>query len=1033
MTSKERKYKLVKLVDEYVQFKKEGKLDLTSEETIRTWLNDMLAIFDWDVRDTSQILQEKVLSKIEKERLKEIDSTSIRPDYTFKIAKQKLTFLDAKALRVNLKTDKDSAFQIKSYGWSILAPCAFISNFEQFVIYDCTYIPNKDQDANFGRLFLSIENYIENFEILENHLLKENIYGGKLNELYNDTSIKGVQKVSPDFAFADLLSNFRIDLANNIYQNNQDIIGTNSELLSYIVQIIINRILFIRICEARKIEEEGLLLSYQKEGFWEKFEASSYFNFYKHYDGPLFERIESIHNLTISDDVFDNLLQYLYYPSPYRFDVIPTKLLSDIYEIFLSKKIKIENGSVKDELKSEYSKTKGAVSTPQYIVEEIIKRTLRKDVLLSLSISELLNVKVLDIACGSGVFAIEVYDYLEDLVKALYENNPDENFSDLFLQTKHELALNLSGKKAILDNCIFGIDIDPEAVEVTKMSLALKTIDNADYPQISEQIGLFGDKILEGIGKNIRCGNSLVNNNIRQQYPNLLDDELIKTNPFDWDSEEGFKDIFEKKGGFDYIIGNPPYVEVKNYKDEFPDMHAFIKMNYPSSKNGKVDLAIPFLERGISLLNDTGRLGFIVQKRFFKTDYGKKIREIISDKKLVSSVTDFETTEIFKGRITYVSILVLDNTTPNEFYYKLFKEPKDTLASKLRQAIIPEIDSTDYFSLPSSSLSKTPWSFDDPYLIGLRTKLTASGTLADIAKVKVGIQVLWDRAYHIRPISIQNGILTGKSHLEDAFQIEIAACRPLICNEHFYPYRNDKADVYVIFPYDVENGNVSKILFSDFCQRFPLAAAYLNRNKTNIQAEVETLPTKFPDKYDDEYWHLFTREQNHKATYPKIPIPMTALDTFAMITKSSENYCDNANVNFIALEHPSDTNLYALSGIINSTVFSVLARSIANPQTNGYFKFNKQFLEPVPFPTTNFSSNHILKNELAQITEDIEQKQVKYISSSPVQRKNMGKILQTLWNNLDQKVYEMYGLNEDEINFFQERGRNISRIDFLTN
>lgn len=1035
MTSQERKYKLEELVKEYTRFKKEGKLDLTSEETIRTWLNNLLEIFGWDVRDTSQILQEKVLSKIEKERLKTIASTSTRPDYTFKIAKQKITFLDAKNLSINLLNDKKAAFQIKSYGWSILAPCAFISNFEQFVIYDCTYIPNKDQDAKFGRIFLSIDNYVDNFEILENHLLKENVYGGKLNELYSDTAIKGVKKVSPDFAFADLLSDFRINLARNIYQNNPETVGDNSELLSYIVQIIINRILFIRVCEARKLEEEGLLTSFQGEGFWNSFKESSYFTFYEHYDGFLFERIELVHHLTISDEVFDSLLQYLYYPSPYRFDVIPTKLLSDIYEIFLSKKLKIKDNKVQDELKSEYSKTKGAVSTPQYIVKEILKRTIRQNDSSLSNISNLLSTKVLDIACGSGVFVIEAFDYLEDILVALYSSNPVDEFSDFFIQNEHELILNLAGKKALFDNCIFGVDIDPEAVEVAKMSLALKLVENSDYPHISEQIGLFGDKILSGIGENIKCGNSLVDNLILEQYPQLLDneEEHIKTNPFDWNSEEGFENVFKKNGGFDYIVGNPPYVEVKHYNTELPYMHAYIKKNYPSSKNGKIDLAVPFLERSISLLNETGRLGFIVQKRFFKTNYGKKIREIISDSKLVSSITDFETTRIFKGRITYVAILVLDNAKPNSFYYKLFTDNVDTLSSKLRLSIIPEMDSRGYYSLPSESLSKAPWSFDDPYLINLRTRLLKLGTLGDLAKVKVGIQVLWDRAYHIRPINIQNGILTGKSHLEESFQIELAACRPLICNERFYPYRKDSADVYVIFPYDVDNERVTKILFSEFSQRFPLAAEYLLRNKATIQSEVETLPKKFPAKYDDEYWHIFTREQNHKATYPKVPIPMTALDTFAMVTKSEENYCDNANVNFISMEDRSDLSLYAMAGIVNSTIFSVLARSIANPQTNGYFKFNKQFLEPIPFPVENFSSNELLKEAIAKISQAIEQAQTRYMNGTPNQKRAISRVLLRHWNSLDQKVYELYGLKEEEIHFFQKRGRNVNRIKFLTN
>jgi len=163
MSSEQRKQKLAELIAEYNKFKLQGKLDLTSEETIRTWMNELLAIFDWDVRDTSQILQEKILSKTEKDKLKDIGSQNTRPDYTFRIAKQKLTFLDAKDISVRILVDAEAAFQIKSYGWSILAPCAFISNFEEFAIYDCTYIPEQKQDPTLGRLYLRIDDYVANY------------------------------------------------------------------------------------------------------------------------------------------------------------------------------------------------------------------------------------------------------------------------------------------------------------------------------------------------------------------------------------------------------------------------------------------------------------------------------------------------------------------------------------------------------------------------------------------------------------------------------------------------------------------------------------------------------------------------------------------------------------------------------------------------------------------------------------------------------------------------------------------------------
>ncbi|MBT9167615.1 MAG: Type IIS restriction enzyme Eco57I [Syntrophomonadaceae bacterium] len=1030
-SSEDRKKSLSELISEYKKFKKTGKLDLTSEETIRSWLNKLLEIFDWDVRDTSQILQEKVLTKAEKEKLKGIGSHYIRPDYTFKIAKQKLSFLDAKDITININKDADAAFQIKSYGWSISAPCAFISNFEEFAIYDCTYIPVIEQAPDFGRIYLAIDDYIDQFEILEQHLLKKYIYSGKLSELYSDSlkNEKTVSKITPDFSFAEFLSEFRLALARSIFENNAEYIDDNAENLSYIVQIIINRILFVRVCEARKIEEDRLLLKFKSDGFWESFRNSSYFDFYDHYDGPLFERINSIHNIKIPDESFNSLLDYLYYPSPYKFDVIPTKLLSDIYEIFLSRKLIIQNGQVRDEFKSEYSKTKGAVSTPLFIVQEIVKRTIRKDFLLARGIESLLETKILDLSCGSGVFAIEVYDYLEDIFISLFVTSNHKDFVKYFIQTDTETIINLDGKKAILDNCIFGVDIDPEAVEVTKMSLSLKMIESTDFIESYNVIGIFGDKILSGIGNNIKCGNSLVSSDILKLYPKLEENEqeLLRTNIFDWASNHGFERIFQEKEGFDFIVGNPPYVEVKNYNVDLPYMHKYIRGKYSSSQNGKIDLAVPFIERGISLLNPSGRLGFIVQKRFFKTDYGANIRKLITDDMLVSSIIDFEATNIFKDRITYVALLILDKSEPDNFYYKKFSDQVATLAASVRNTEIPEISDDPYLCIDSAAISENPWSFDDPDLLKIRTKLLDFGKLGDFVNVKVGVQVLWDKAYHIRPISVKNGKLTGSSHSEEKFKLELDACRPLICNENFYPYRPDNGDIYIIFPYDVQAGVVTEIEFSKFKERFPLAAEYLRRNKRKIKANVETFTSS-------ERWHLFTRVQNHGATYPKVLTPMTALDTYATVSFSEEIYCDNANVYFMEIENKSANNLYALSAIINSTLFSVLARSIANPQSNGYYKFNKQFLEPIPFPAENFNSGlNGTINDMALTAKAIKRAQEKYLAASPRQQRTFATQLKKYWIRLDELVYDLYGLEATDKKFFRNRGRNINRVETLGN
>lgn len=1021
-----KKIQLTQLIEKYNTYKKEGRLELSSEETMRTWINEFLIIFGWNVLDTSQILQEKILSKEEKAKVYAINSTSIRPDYTFKVGKEKLTFLDAKALNINLRIDKKSAFQIKSYGWSISAPCAFITNFEEFVIYDCSYVPKENQNADYGRIYLTIDKYVDNFEILEQHLLRINMLNGGLSKIYN-TKNKKTEK-SIDTVFAEELSIFRCSLAKNILQNNKFLIANNVEFLSYLTQVIINRILFIRICEARHIEKEGLLQEFKNLGFWQQFKNSSYNDFYEHYDGPLFERVHHFQEIEISDEIFNPLLELFYYPSPYRFDVIPTKLLSDIYEIFLAKKLIIKDGIVNESLKLEYVKSKGAVSTPQYLVEDLLKRTIVSKELIEKGIDEIFNTKILDFACGSGIFLIEIFEYLERQLIQLYKEKPNLKYSKLFYQHGTEIILTIEGKREIIQNCIYGIDIDPEAYEVAKMALSLKIIDNLEFFESYQALGIFGSKILNSVGENIKCGNTLVGADIMEKYPQILDDEaqLFRTNPFDWKSTEGFNEIFEKRGGFDFIVGNPPYVEVKNYNEAYPLMHRYIKEQYKSTKNGKIDLSIVFIERGVSLLNTQGKMGLIVQNRWFKTDYGKKLRQFISSHKSLSQVISFEANNIFKNRITYISSLILSKSSNAEIAFKKISQDTEALPSTLRELLPFEEDPKTFDSIPSNAFNQNPWNFEDPKLLAIKAKLLNKlGNFGTYATVRVGIQVLWDKAYHIKVKSINDdGTLTGDTELQKDITLEIDACRPLLLNKKFYPFCADETDTYVIFPYEVKEGKSRVILFDKFYRKYPLAGNYLNLQESAIKENVETFLAK--------EWHLYTRANNHQRIEPKVLIPMTANDTFATVTFNPLNYCDNANMFFIDIKDKSKTSLYAIAGVINSTIFSVMARSIALKQQNGYFKFNKQFIEPIPFPSENFENNADLITKIAKISKDIEKKQQEFKVSTPRQKTILINLLLRLWRELDLFVFELYDLDDEQKEIFLERGRNIDRIEVLS-
>lgn len=1024
-----RKEQLKQLIEKYHVFKREGRLDLSSEETMRTWINEFLLIFDWNVMDTSQILQEKVLSIEERERLEDINSTSIRPDYTFRVGNKKLTFLDAKAVSVNIETSVSSAFQIKSYGWSIQAPCTFLTNFEEFAIYDCTYIPNQTQLVNLGRIYLKIDDFIENFDIIEKHVLKSNILNGTLEKLYSDTfkNVKNVQKLSPDLVFAEQLSGFRLSLAKNIVAKNNELINNNTELLAYITQVIINRIIFIRICEARRIENEGLLLIFKKNDFWNEFKKSSYNSFYEHYDGPLFDRVKTIQELEIDNEVINELLDLLYYPSPYRFEVIPTKLLSDIYEIFLSKKLLIKEGKVTEELKLEYIKTNGAISTPQYLVQDLLKRTLVKEDLIRGGLKNISDTKILDFACGSGIFLIETFDYLQDIFINYYKENPAKEFSHFFFQNSDLITLTIVGKRHLISNCIFGVDIDPEAVEVARMSLSLKVVDSSEFYENYQEIGVFGTQILNNIGANIKCGNTLVASNITLKYPEIISDQeqLFKTNAFDYNSTNGFSEIFNIKGGFDYIVGNPPYVEVKNYNLEYPYMHKYIKENYTTTKKDKIDLSVAFIEKGISILNEKGKIGLIIQQRFFKTKYGYGIRDFIGSNNFLSQVINFKSTEIFKNRITYIALMILDKKKPN--IINCYNATSDVSKLPYELSSIPEVEkeALNFVQIKSNELKPDLWQIEDAEVLDKNLYLLKKhGKFGDFAKVRGGIQVLWNKGYHIRIISINDdGTISGKTYLEDNIVVEIDACRPLITNEEFYSFRDDTTKTYVFFPYDIIDGKKKGISFSQYEKRYPLAGEYLRRHEVLIKGSVKTK--------DGDYWHLYTRENSHEKIFSKILLPMTANDTYATITKNALNYCDNANMYFIEIPNKTDVNLYAVAGIINSTIFSVLARPVANPQSGGYFKFNKQFIEPLPFPHGNFNSNIELVSEISDLAQIIKKTQEQYKGSSPKQKRILKAILNGYWIDLDSKVYQLYDLSEDQILFFNKRGRNINRVEIL--
>src|SRR5690606_28861890 len=178
--------------------------------------------------------------------------------------------------------------------------------------------------------------------------------------------------------------------------------------------------------------------------------------------------------------------------------------------------------------------------------------------------------KIADICCGSGTFLISIYDFL---LKATIERFIEEGNTDaelIYEIAENTYGLTLKAKRIVIEQSIYGVDINPYATEVTEFSLLLKLLEGESGASIDHFIGQYATKVLPSLQNNIKCGNSLVDSKFFEFMPEAIEDDriLFKVKPFDWNLEFPFLD---ETNGFDAIVGNPPYVRIQNLVKYSPD------------------------------------------------------------------------------------------------------------------------------------------------------------------------------------------------------------------------------------------------------------------------------------------------------------------------------------------------------------------------------------------------------------------------------------------------------------------------------
>lgn len=620
--NKEEAYNGIKeLVEKFKSnYKQFHSSDYNETLTRQDFINPFFEYLGWDISN-KEGLSQTYRDVIHEDKLK-IGKETKAPDYSFRIGGNRVFFVEAKKPSRNLKEDSDAAYQIRRYAWSGKLAVSILTDFEEFAIYDCSKKPSPNDKASMSRIeYINYEDYLNRFDFLYDTFAKENVLRGSLEKYNADTkSKKGTESV--DIDFLNSLDDLRTKLASNISKLN----SLSLRDLNFAVQHIIDRIIFLRVAEDRGVENYGDLR-----------EACCGNNYYKNiveifkkadgkYNSGIFDfsKDKITQNIEVDNKVIKEIINDLYYPkSPYEFLVISVEIIGNAYEQFLGKTITIGNNSkAKIELKPEVRKAGGVYYTPEYIVDYIVENTVGEKI-KGKTPKEIANIKIVDPACGSGSFLIGAYKYLLNYHREYYSKQGKKKFlgsKEDAITEDGELALWV--KKQILINNIFGVDIDSNAVEVTKLSLLLKCMENETPASIMNNQSLFNERALPSLDENIKCGNSLIGNDFYSGGDSLnIDIETqYKINCFDWEDE--FKNVFAC-GGFDVVIGNPPYgAELSEIERNY------LEKKFSLSNTNTAALFLGVLK---NFLKDNCRGGYIIPKSFIYASNWESSRDLMID------------------------------------------------------------------------------------------------------------------------------------------------------------------------------------------------------------------------------------------------------------------------------------------------------------------------------------------------------------------------------------------------------------------
>jgi len=928
----------------------------------------------WDVNN------EKGYAEAYKEVIHEdaikVGGATKAPDYSFRLGGVRKFFVEAKRPGVNIKDDENAAYQLRRYAWSAKLPLSILTDFEEFAVYDCRIKPAKTDKASMARvLYLTVDQYDEHWDEIEAIFSQEAIWKGSFDKYIESTKRKkGTAEV--DDAFLKEIENWRDVLARNIALRNADL---STRELNFAVQRTIDRIIFLRICEDRGVEEYGQLMALQNGTSTYKRLCQIFRHADERYNSGLFhfqkekDRPEPPDGLTLSlaidDKALKGILKELYYPeSPYEFSVLPADILGQVYEQFLGKVIRLtpaHRAVVED--KPEVKKAGGVYYTPTYIVDYIVEHTVGK-LLDGKTPNQVAKLRVLDPACGSGSFLLGAYQTLLDWhLKWYSEHDPEKHARGrnpkIFRGPGGDWRLTTSEKKRILLNSIYGVDIDPQAVEVTKLSLLLKVLEGENAETLGKSLRLFHERALPDLGENIKCGNSLIGPDFYEgkQLSLIDEEERYRINAFDWHAE--FPHIFPSPAGkahlspsphgrgrgegsgFDAVIGNPPWGAELDVSQR-----TYLMSRFPSVPSKTKDSYFLFITRSIQLLRKNGLLGLITPNTWLLINYAKAFRQALLEMG-IREISDYGD-RVFRKATAESAVLLLEKrSAPNE-------------SCKVRRLRNGEL-------ILEHSVTKSNW-LDDPF----------SRIILELDDAVFGVlQRLRSRG---EPFESNCVIKWGIKPYQEGYGI---------------PPQTRAMIEQRVYHASVKRGKEWK----------PLV----------VGSDVDRYRISWPGNRFIKYgkWLMYPSDQTLMER-PKILMRQTSSTIRACLDEGG-HFCQNS----LFIVHSEQMDLRLLLGLLNSTLLG-FAYQMGNPQTGKTFaEIKPSVIKQLPILTPNAdrsASSSSWKNLRELVDSMLQAHQTLAAAKTDHEKSLIQRQIDTTDKQIDQLVYELYGLTDEEIRIVEE-------------